>query len=215
MKVITNNTTDLFFLKEEIEKISYKEFLNNPQKVDLVYFNGGEDVSPIMYGEKSLPITYNNLKRDILEYRLYNEAIRLKIPCLGLCRGSQFLTSVQSKGKLIQDVENHTIMSFHLIKLLNEDKHIEVTSTHHQMMYPFNTKHQLIAISAPRLSSYYLSGENTKEVTEIIKKEGEPEIVYYPKTKCLGVQGHPEYITNYDHEFPKYVRKLIKNKLLS
>ena len=67
------------------------------------------------------------------------------------------------------------------------------TSTHHQMMYPFNVGgHQIIAWASRPLSDGYELDDNTK--LEKMPSNKEPEIVYYPKTRCLAIQLHPEYM---------------------
>ncbi|MFW6225392.1 MAG: gamma-glutamyl-gamma-aminobutyrate hydrolase family protein [bacterium] len=212
LTVITNRPKELGWLDEKLNVISFGEFLDSREKADLIYFDGGEDVSPSLYGDKELPVTYSNYKRDLEEAKVYALAKTLDIPCLGVCRGSQFLTALQPGGKIVQDVTGHSLYELHKIKLLNEGKDIEVTSTHHQMMYPFDTKHELIAVSSRRLSLHYHFGNN-KDLSKIYEF-GEPEIVYYPDTKCLGIQGHPEYLRDINHEFPAYSRKIVQEKLL-
>ncbi|MFW6226093.1 MAG: gamma-glutamyl-gamma-aminobutyrate hydrolase family protein [bacterium] len=212
LKVVTDKPKELDWLDEKLQVIKFKDFLESAEKADLVYFDGGEDVSPSLYGDKELSITYSNYKRDLEEVKVYALAKNLDIPCLGVCRGSQFLTALQPGGKIVQDVTGHTLYDFHNIRLLNEGKDIEVTSTHHQMMYPFDTKHELIAVSSSRLSAIYTFG--SKLSVEKIYKYGEPEIVFYPETKSLAIQGHPEYIRDINHEFPAYCRKIVKEKLL-
>lgn len=211
MLVVTNRIGELKWLNRKIKGISFREFLKNPVKAKLVYFDGGEDVSPELYGDKTLPQTYNNYKRDLKEAKVYSLAKHLGIPCLGVCRGAQFLTAMQPGGSIIQDVSGHTLYNTHKIKLLNTSKTIEVTSTHHQMMYPFNTNHELLAVSE-NLSHYYKVGSK-EDVKELISKHGEPEVVYYPDTKCLAIQGHPEYIKDINHEFPTYCRETVEEKL--
>lgn len=213
MLVVTNRIGELKWLNRRMKSISFKNFLENPVKADLIYFDGGEDVSPELYGDKTLPQTYNNSKRDLEEAKVYSIAKHMGIPCFGICRGSQFLTAMQPGGKLIQDVTGHTLYKTHRIRLVNTSEIIEVTSTHHQMMYPFNTNYELLAVSENNLSEHYKVGSK-QDVREMINKYGEPEIVYYPDTKCLAVQGHPEYIRDINHEFPKYCREIIEEKLL-
>lgn len=60
---------------------------NDIKEAHLVLFTGGEDITSSLYGEKQHPLTYNNLKRDLYEMELYEEALQLGIPCCGICRG--------------------------------------------------------------------------------------------------------------------------------
>ena len=41
--------------------------VDSPLKADIVFFTGGEDVSPSLYGEKAHRTTFANKKRDIVE----------------------------------------------------------------------------------------------------------------------------------------------------
>ena len=96
-------------------------------------------------------------------------------------------------GILIQDLENHAMISTHPIIDLVERKEYEITSTHHQMQYPFNipTAEWTCLFAAPRRSSYY------EGLLRIESVPYEPEIVLYHKEglpKCLAIQGHPEYM---------------------
>lgn len=109
-------------------------------------------------------------------------------------------------GLLIQDVNNHAIGRTHGIT--DGNVLYEITSTHHQMQYPYNlnnNEYKVLYTAEPTLSEYY---EGDKIDKDEIRKYGEPEIVLYNKPgfpKCLAVQGHPEMIP----EVP--VAKMIAN----
>ena len=109
---------------------------------------------------------------------------------LGICRGSQLLTTL-SGGKLIQHVEGHC--RDHSM-ILNNKIRYTITSSHHQMLYPFDLKekdYELVAYSEYFQSNTYLNGNN--EEIELSKDFLEPEIVYYKNTNALCIQGHPEW----------------------
>lgn len=98
-----------------------------------------------------------------------------------------------NNGKLIQDVRGHAISHTHSIYESSASKYYEITSTHHQMQYPFDIPSQNwdTLFSTP----YYISSRF--EGDGIRTPEYEPEIVLYhtPKLpKCLAIQGHPEYM---------------------
>src|SRR5574344_1685246 len=83
--------------------------VDSPLKADIVFFTGGEDVSPSLYGEKAHRTTFANKKRDIVEMEVFNLIKdNSDILKLGVCRGSQFLT-VMNGAKLVQNVNNHAI----------------------------------------------------------------------------------------------------------
>jgi CTP synthase (UTP-ammonia lyase) len=68
---------------------------------------------------------------------------------------------------------------------------MQTNSLHHQMMYPYDINHELLAWSYPKHSKVYLDGTNDEIVTMHDKEE--PEIVYFPGINGLAIQGHPEY----------------------
>jgi GMP synthase-like glutamine amidotransferase len=174
-------------------------------KADIVMFTGGADVDTLLYGEARGSLTFCEPNRDIFEKKMYEAAREKNKPMIGICRGAQFLT-VMNGGRLIQDVNGHSIRGVHDITFDDGDK-IQITSTHHQMCYPFDLprdEYKLIAWSSEKRSDKYLNGLN-KDIV-LSKDFVEPEIIYYPKTKCLGIQGHPEALSI--EGFPKTLTKL-------
>ena len=191
--VIADNASSLdyvSYLKEKYEVIVHKtEDVINPKDIDLVLFTGGEDVSPEYYGEKIGKFTSINKKRDEKEVNTFYK-FKGNSFLLGICRGNQLLT-VLSGGKLIQHVEGHC--RDHSM-ILNNRMVYNITSSHHQMIYPFDLDkkyYELIAYSEYFQSKTYLNGDN-KEV-ELSRNFLEPEIVYYKNTNSLCIQGHPEW----------------------
>lgn len=184
------------------------KIVTDVEKADIVLFTGGEDVDPSFYGERKHHTTYSNIERD-LEEKFSYETILQEFPgklFIGICRGSQFLT-VMNGGKLIQDISNHAIGDTHEIDT-TKGKRYSITSTHHQMHYPFNLpkeEYKILAWSSPSRSNHYEGfGIDTKKIVV------EPEIVHYHKTNCLCIQGHPEYMPN-NNPIIKYLNKLIKH----
>jgi anthranilate/para-aminobenzoate synthase component II len=184
--------------------------VNNPEDADVAILTGGEDVNPELYNEIAHYTTSFNTSRDAYEISEVNKCLKLGLPIIGVCRGSQ-LTTVINEGKLIQNVAGqpyiHKVVDVHL------NKAYEVTSTHHQMMFPFNlnrTKYKVLAFAKNLTHTFegLPKGFNKPEI--------EPEIVYYPETNMLAIQSHPEHldvgselrnVSNY------YVSALIKNEL--
>lgn len=167
---------------------------------DIVLFTGGEDVFPGYYGENRHPSTFYNQDRDIYEEKQFNLAVAMNKNIIGICRGSQF-TTVMSGGKLVQDVNNHGIHNTHDILFPDTNEILDITSTHHQMMNPFGMKEDefiIIAESHPKRSTSYQNGDEKE-----IEMACEPEIVFYPKTNVLAIQGHPEYMNKKKPIIPK------------
>ncbi len=165
----------------------YQE-VSNPDDADIIVFNGGEDVGTCLYGEK--PISFSNefaSGRDRYEQELYRLHAGKKF-LFGICRGSQFL-NVMNGGKLWQDVNNHG--QSHQILDLVSGKVYRATSTHHQQMRP-TPDGELIAV-ASECTLKRAEGE-TQTINPKLTPDMDVEIVWYPKSRSLCVQGHPEYV---------------------
>lgn len=173
--------------------------------IDVLVFTGGVDVDPWLYGEEPHPTTFYSPARDDREVAIYQAALRRGVRMCGICRGSQFLT-VMNGGLLVQHIDNHGIPGTHQVRdmsgIVGGD--VGVTSTHHQMMYPFNLASDTYQI---------LAGCSITD-----KVQGMPdgyddlpldvEAVWYPNTKCLCVQFHPEYMPK-DSDGYKYYQALL------
>lgn len=202
----------IFVVDSQLEYTSWMQgyIVSNIEDADLVLFTGGEDVDPSFYNEKEHYHTRSNVGRDLREKEIYEKALKLDKKMLGICRGNQFLT-VMNGGKLIQHMQhsgNHTIVIHEELKdVIKKDSIIPATSTHHQMVYPFNLPKEdyRILASNPDRSPMCLGGNN-----EEMNPPCDVEIVYYPKTKCLGIQMHPEYLNN-NHNTITYLRHLLDN----
>lgn len=148
---------------------------------------GGTDISSKLYGEEPLPTTDKPDKiRDERELAQIDYYIRHKLPIIGVCRGAQLLC-VANGGKLLQHVPEHRNNN-HAVFILDTEEDIEsVAADHHQVMLP--------------AGNYTILGE---------AHDGYPEVVYWPDTKCLAVQPHPEWM-NKDHPFNIWLDSLIYN----
>lgn len=176
-----------------------------PEKVSLVVFTGGHDVSPHLYGENVGRWTYSSNQRDIYEGKMFDQAQKYNIPCVGICRGSQFLC-VKAGGKLVQDISGHAGATHRL--MTNEGKTIMANSTHHQMQLPPKGAVPL-AWSAEKLSVRYLNGDDKE-----IEVDREYEVVYYPNINSVGIQFHPEYCSS-SNECVLYSQEVVKKYLFS
>ncbi len=156
-------------------------------------FTGGEDVSPTLYGHEIHPTTYANIHRDVQELEIFNK-IKTDQLVIGVCRGSQLLCALNG-GKLIQNVTNHAIAGVHPITFRTGETY-DITSTHHQMQYPYNlpaAEYRIIAYSSLKRSDKYEGDPAWEEAFNDMPQE--PEIVLYCRQNmptCLAIQGHPE-----------------------
>ncbi len=151
--------------------------------------------------------------RDQAEAKLFAKAVDAGLVILGVCRGAQ-LGCALSGGILIQDVSGHGID--HMVTTI-DGRSFRSSSLHHQMMYPWDVEHELIAwCNYPKSEDYVglTDIEMEKWPTQQYDTKDlpiEPEIVWFPKTKCLGIQGHPEMMDS-DCIFNQYLQNLVKEK---
>lgn len=172
-------------------------------RADMVCFGGGEDVHPSLYQSRirGAMVGHSASFRDLIERDIFNAAVARGIPIFGICRGAQFVCAM-SGGKLVQDVTghggDHTLTTF-------DGQHFPITSTHHQMMYPWDVKHELLAWTGNR-SKWY-----THDIPDYVQRDKDPEIVFFPDSGAFAVQGHPEWM---DPNSPtvKQIRKWVSEK---
>lgn len=174
--------------------ISNYTLVFNLQDADVVFFTGGEDVSPVIYNCQKLPATYNNFARDAYEKQIFESINPKKQIAMGVCRGSQILCALNG-GVLVQDCDNHAIGGTHKITTI-EGEEYDITSTHHQMQDPYGLPENQYEVFAWANRSTHYEGYKLHP-DKLAEKE--PEIVIYnvPNNPvCLAIQGHPEMMNN-------------------
>lgn len=152
---------------------------------NLMCFTGGADVTPAIYGDFKHPRTFNNEGRDEQEMGFFQVAQQNNIPCVGVCRGGQFL-NVMSGGRMYQDVSNHT--GAHELVDCDTGETIYVSSTHHQMMMPGEGAVLLASSTRGGYREWY-DGHLFKRDTS----NTDIEVLFYENTKSLCFQPHPEF----------------------
>ena len=198
-------------LVDRAELVRWPSDLKSNKGVLLLW--GGEDISPYIYSESVGSFTRAPAipsVRDKCEVALIHEAIDIGMPIVAICRGAQLVCAVLG-GKVIQHVNHHG--QEHGIHT-SDKQHLVTSSLHHQMMYPWNIEHELIAWTE-QLSKTYLDGSDQEySFPEQAYQNNillEPEIVYFPQARCLAIQGHPEFMS-FDDMFVQYCRTLFKSR---
>lgn len=151
---------------------------------------GGNDVSPRYYGQENTACEKLDPKRDEAEIALIRSYMKLNKPILGICRGMQIL-NVALGGTMIQDIgeQLHKTHSGHqepldkihpihtepgsLIRAL-WDENMMVNTIHHQ--------------AVDRL------GDNLRVTAW--SEDGLVEALEHEKLSMVGLQWHPERISN-------------------
>lgn len=197
-----------------------------PREADLIQFTGGEDVSPVLYGRKSIAETYSSTQRDDVCKALYKFADGMGIPTAGICRGGQFL-NVANGGVMCQHIDNHCRP--HVAYDIATGSVIEVTSTHHQMMVP-STSGEILLIAdrsthrkyGRTIDSEYddpietfrtpgtLKADELIRTANFLRESPDIEAIMYENSLCF--QPHPEF-HNADHcraLYFGYINELVK-----
>ena len=76
---------------------------------DGIVIGGGDDVDPALYGRDVLPGAGVKVDagRDSIDFSVFEEAWRARVPALGICRGLQVM-NVARGGTLIQDLPSES-----------------------------------------------------------------------------------------------------------
>lgn len=171
--------------------------------IDGLLLTGGQDISPLMYGEEPhLSIGLTHPKRDRVESALIREALASQTPILGVCRGMQ-LVNVVLGGTLIQDLNEeagvsiqhvqrslsqyptHTISvksDSYLANILPNNMHIN--SAHHQAVKSLGKGLKVAAWSSDNVIEAF---ESDDAHHHIIGVQWHPEDLIESSPECLAV----------------------------
>lgn len=191
----------------DLAKLITYSNMHEVKDLDAIVIWGGADISPSIYKEPVSQYTGAGeglSARDAIEVKFAQTAIEHGVPIIGVCRGAQ-LACALAGGKLVQHVNGHG--RDHAITT-KDGRQMITSSVHHQMMYPWDVEHDLIAWTTENRSSTYIGGNN-EEMVGMHERGIEPEIVYFPKIKALAIQGHPEFMRP-DCTFVKYCMDLTR-----
>lgn len=194
---------DMFFPEAECSVVMSPKDLQGP---GILIVHGGADISPSLYGKGRSHRTGAEdvpSQRDTIEWNLMQAAKAQGIFIFGICRGAQMLCAAAG-GYLIQDVDNHAGPS-HLVVDDNGEM-FKVNSLHHQMQAPWDINHVILAKSHKNLSDYYL------DVNSMVQVPNEPEAVFYPDFRGLGIQWHPEMM-NENTASNKWIKERLEELL--
>ncbi|WP_326716559.1 gamma-glutamyl-gamma-aminobutyrate hydrolase family protein [Vagococcus jeotgali] len=161
--------------------------------IDKLILTGGQNVSPSLYGEKSIheeELTY--LERDIFEIALIKETLAQNKPILAVCRGMQLL-NVALGGTLIQDLS---------LRDPEPIKHMQApldrwVATHDVIIDKNHVLSQIYG-TRPKVNSFHFQSINKLgHCMKVVGKspDGVIEAVspLDESKKWLGIQWHPDF----------------------
>lgn len=169
---------------------------------------GGTDVDSFLYGEKhSKYAQHPDHSRDDKEWMMLEQAVLHKTPVVGVCRGAQ-LICVFNGGKLYQHSEpkehcHSIVVNDSTFGYVYDEKVFQnVTAGHHQIMRPAGNFH-LLGWNPEPVMVWANDDENFLE-------RDTAEIVWYPDTKMLAIQPHPEWGVKGD-KFVEWLNGLMRD----
>lgn len=128
------------------------------QKIDGLILSGGQDVSPLLYGEEPIPQLKTTLPtRDNFEIAIIKEILKLQKPIFAICRGMQII-NVAMGGTLHQDIDSIKKQSL---------KHLQETN--------------------PKYTSHSILTENESIVNKILGKKTTVNSLHHQAIKKLGL----------------------------
>lgn len=187
---------------------------------DVILYGGGTDVEPVHYGQKPNFWTQQPDRfRDEIELEVFH-AFKGKVKgFIGICRGAQLLTVLHG-GQLIQHIGREHCRDHDIIDL-ESGRRIPITSAHHQLCWPFNLPEEKYKVLAKPIGRW----GGIDKLARVYEREGlhdqlqqdevpmEPEVIWFPEFKSLGIQGHPEW-TQRNHPYARYCRELVTKYIL-
>ena len=186
----------------------------DPNKADIAWWIGGADIDcQAITGEKVGSHTYideSSSRNEIAAWDFFKN--KQNVFKVGTCKGHQNLACFNG-AKIIQ----HSRHPGHHAVLTRENKELECISLHHQQILvdqkitglKQDIDYELIAWTE-KLSNFHLNGNDEDYNFPLDYKE--PEIIWFPKTNCLGVQSHPEMMDG-KTPFVKYCQDILSEKL--
>lgn len=160
-------------------------------EADVVCFPGGADIYPGIYGHPQVNSLTRSviMTRDAAEIAFFQTALNLGKAMIGFCRGAQLLHALNG-GTLYQHVDRHQ-GNRHDTTDITTGKVYSINSIHHQMMYP-NSYCTIIAVTKNLATQRFRWDEKLRNVVDDGTGD-DIEALSYEKTRCLCIQGHPEY----------------------
>ena len=171
-------------------------------RIDGLLLTGGADVCPESYGEEKLPLCGETAPlRDKMELYLCRRAVEEEIPILAICRGHQILNCALG-GSLYQDIAaQYGDALKHPCYEQKKDQVHAVTAEKDSLLY------KITGMETMRVNSRHHQGVKRLGRGLIVSARAEDgliEGIELPGSAfVLGVQWHPESLSDYREEAQK------------
>jgi putative glutamine amidotransferase len=161
---------------------------DRPFDYDGVVVTGGHDVDPVLYAAEPEVEPNHDPARDAFESAIIDEALRRRVPLLGICRGAQLL-NVRLGGSLFQELVSRrsrtsnrwTVLPLKTLSITHGSRLESYLGTGPRQI---NSLHnQAIDRVGERL---VVSGRDLDGITQAVE---DPDYGF-----LIGVQWHPEFL---------------------
>ncbi len=161
-------------------------------RLDGLLLSGGDDVDPTHYGETQHWVCGDVTPlRDSFEIALCREAIRHRLPLLGICRGVQVMNVAQG-GSLFQDLKSE----YPGETLAHQQKQLSRYTSHAVQFSEDSALAAIFGCNALQVNSHHHQAVQKVAPGFTITAtapDGVIEALEYPELPfCIGVQWHPE-----------------------
>jgi putative glutamine amidotransferase len=184
-------------------------------KLDGLIFSGGGDVAPGAYGGDAVLAGSNDVdfRRDAFEFALMESALDAELPILATCRGMEIMNVLRG-GTLIEDLHHHLGGAYTVMHHQVDEAGLpfyayahDVDITHGSLLYDIvqsitlrvnSIHHQAIADLGSGLRAVAHAADGIIEAIEFV----------VPSSFFIGVQWHPEWLSNDSASEQLYARLL-------
>ena len=162
--------------------------------VDCLVLRGGNDIDPARFGERKLPsFVPLNKERESFDFALVQEALRRKMPILGICLGAQEV-NVALQGDLMQDIPSEMDDELdhrqdHPIQIVPKTL---VSEIYGESVLVHSNHHQSVDNMGSGLRVSATASDGVIEAFEAADRSQYPFLV--------GVQYHPEFEIGTEHD---------------
>ena len=174
-------------------------------RLDALILSGGGDLNAKRYGEENLRTEEVSDKRDDFEFFALEDALKEKIPVLGICRGMQ-LINVYFRGSLWQDIDEFGAVTEDHTDKNGGDRVHKVRIIRNTLLYDIIGE-EIIEVNSHHHESVKRPGESLT-VSAYSLKDDIIEGIENPEIKVIAVQWHPERWKSVSSE--KLLRGFIK-----
>jgi putative glutamine amidotransferase len=155
---------------------------------DGVVVTGGHDVDPVLYAAEPEVEPNHDPARDAFESAIIDEALRQRVPLLGICRGAQLL-NVRLGGSLFQELVSRRSKTSNRWTVLPL-KTLSITHGSRLESYLGPGPRQINSLHNQAIDRVggplVISGRDLDGITQAVEDPDHPFLV--------GVQWHPEFL---------------------